>query len=103
MYSTFKPLDKVQKQYRRCYVRKCILRNFEKFTGKRLCQILFYDKFAHLKPVTLLKKRPWHRCFPVNFAKFVRMSFLQNTSGRLLPKVWDNNIYYNNRDIYLIF
>ena len=32
----------------------------------------------------LLKKRLWHRCFPVNFAKFLRKTFLQKTSGRLL-------------------
>ena len=32
----------------------------------------------------LLKKRLWRRCFPVNFAKFIRTPFLQNTSGRLL-------------------
>ena len=25
-----------------------------------------------------------HRCFLVNFAKFLRTTFLQNTSGRLL-------------------
>ena len=31
-----------------------------------------------------VKKRLWYRCFPVNFAKFLRTSFLQNTSGRLL-------------------
>ena len=24
------------------------------------------------RPATLLKKRLWHRCFPVNFAKFLR-------------------------------
>ena len=36
------------------------------------------------KVATLLKKRLWHRCFPVNFAKFSRAPFLQNTSGRLL-------------------
>ena len=33
---------------------------------------------------TLLKKRLSHRCFPVNFGKFQRTPFLQNTSGRLL-------------------
>ena len=33
------------------------------------------------RPVTLLIKRLWHRCFPVNFAKFLRILFLQNTSG----------------------
>ena len=31
-----------------------------------------------------LKKRLWHRCFPVNFTKFLRTPFLKNTSGRLL-------------------
>ena len=31
-----------------------------------------------------LKKSLWHRCFPVNFAKFLRTPFLQNTPGRLL-------------------
>ena len=35
-------------------------------------------------PATLLKKRLWHRCFPLNFAKFLRTPFLQDTSGRLL-------------------
>ena len=35
-------------------------------------------------PATLLKKRFWHGCFPVNFAKRLRAPFLQNTSGRLL-------------------
>ena len=36
------------------------------------------------KPATLLKKRLWHRCFLVNFAEFLRITFVQNTSGRLL-------------------
>ena len=26
-------------------------------------------------PKSLLKKRPWHRCFPVNITKFLRTSF----------------------------
>ena len=34
--------------------------------------------FLGLRPATLLKKRLWHRCFPVNFAKFSRTFFLQN-------------------------
>ena len=28
-----------------------------------------------LRPATLSKKRLWQRCFPVNFAKFLRASF----------------------------
>ena len=41
------------------------------------------NKVAGLRPVTLLKKRLWHRCFPVNFQKFVTF-FLRSTSGQLL-------------------
>ena len=37
-------------------------------------------------PATLLKKRFWHRCFLVKFAKFLRTPILQNNSGRLLLK-----------------
>ena len=33
---------------------------------------------------TLFKKRLWHRCFPVNFTKFLRAFCKQNTFGRLL-------------------
>ena len=35
-------------------------------------------------PAALLKKRLRHRYFPVNFAKFLRTTFLQNNFGRLL-------------------
>ena len=45
---------------------------------------LFFNKVAGLRPATLLKKKLWHSCFPVNFAEFLRAPFLQNTSGRLL-------------------
>ena len=65
-------------------MKKGVLRNFTKFTGKYMCQSLFFNKVAGLGPVTLFKKRLWHRCFSVNFAKFLRITFLQNTSGRLL-------------------
>ena len=57
----------------RCSVKKAfVLRNFAKFTGKHLCQSLFFNKVAR----NFIKKRLWHRCFPVNFAKFLRTTFL---------------------------
>ena len=73
--------------HQRCSVIKGVLRNFAKFTGKHLCQRLFFNKVAGLRAAALLKKSLWHRCFPVNFAKFLRTPFLQNTSGRLLSNV----------------
>ena len=64
----------------RCFVKKGVLRDFAKFTGKHLCQRLFFNKIAAI----LFKKSLWHRCFPVNFAKYLRTPFSQNTSEQLL-------------------
>ena len=36
------------------------------------------------QPATLLKKRLRHKCFPLNFAKYLKTPFLQNIPGRLL-------------------
>ena len=47
----------------------CSVKNFAKFTGKHLCQGLFFNKVAALRHETLLKKWLWHRYFPVTFAK----------------------------------
>ena len=58
------------------FCKKGVLRNLIKFTGKHLCRSLFFNKFAGLCPATLFKKRLWHRCFPVNFIKFLRTPFL---------------------------
>ena len=54
------------------FFKKGVLKNFGKFTGKHLCQSLFFNKVAEVRPETLLKKRLWHRCFPLNFVKFLR-------------------------------
>ena len=72
--------------HQKCSARKRVLRSFTKFRWKHLCQSLFFNKVAGLGPATLLKKRlwQWHRYLPVNFAKFLRTLFLQNTSGLLL-------------------
>ena len=63
--------------------RKAVLKKFVKFTVKHLCQGLFFNKLAGLRPETLLKKSLWHRCFPVNCVNFLRTFFLQSTLGRL--------------------
>ena len=42
--------------HRRYSFKKCVLRNFAKFTGKHLCQSLFFSKVAGLRPATLFKK-----------------------------------------------
>ena len=52
------------------FCKKGVLRNLAKFKGKHLCQSRFFNEVAGLRPATSLKKRLWHRCFLVNFAKF---------------------------------
>ena len=67
--------------------KRSVVKNFTKFTGKHLCQSLFFNKVAGLMPATLFKKRLatllkerlWNRCFPVNFAKFLRTPLLYRT------------------------
>ena len=49
------------------------LRNSAKFTGKHLCQRLFFNR---PEACNFIKKRLWRRSFPVSFAKFLRTSFL---------------------------
>ena len=77
--------DQRSKNYRSshqsCSMKKDVLRNFTKFTGKHLCQSLFFNKVVGLRPVTLLKKRLWHRCFLVNFVKFLRHRFYRTPLG----------------------
>ena len=68
----------VRSSHPEVFCEKGVLRSFAKFTGKHLCQSLFFDKVADLRPKAciFIKKRPWHRYFYVNFAKFLRTPFL---------------------------
>ena len=65
----------------RCSVEKVFLEISQNSKENTCARVSFLIK---LQARPLLKKRLWHRCFPVNFAKFLRTPFLQNTSGRLL-------------------
>ena len=64
--------------HRGCSVTKGIIRNFAKFTGKHLSQSLFFYNAAGLETCNFIKKRLRHRCFPVNFAKFLRTPFTKH-------------------------
>ena len=62
---------------------KGVLRNFTKFTGKHLCQILIFNKVAGLRSATLLKET-MTQVFPSEFCEISQNTFLQNNSGQLL-------------------
>ena len=76
--------ERLSKQLSQLLYKKSVFKIFAKFARRHLCQSLFFNKVAGLKSSTLLKKMLWHRCFPVNFVKFLRTSFLWNTSRSLL-------------------
>ena len=71
------------------FCKKGVLRNVAKLTGKQLCQSLYFNKVAGLRPATLLKQRLWHLCFPVNFAKLLRTPFLTEQLRWLRLNVYD--------------
>ena len=74
------------------FCKKGFLKNFAKFAGIHLCQSLFFNKVAGLRPATLLKKRLWRRCFPANFVKFLRTPFLtERLWWLLLPFYFTSN------------
>ena len=56
----------------RCSVKKMFLEILQNSKENSCDRVFFLNKVAGLGPATLLKKRLWHRCFPMNFAKFLR-------------------------------
>ena len=60
----------------RCFVKKSVLRDFAKFTGKHQCQCLFFD---------FIKKETMGKVFSCEFREIYKNTFfLQITSERLL-------------------
>ena len=52
------------------YKRRCVLKNFTKFTGRQLHQSLFLNKVA-----TLLKKETVERMFSFEFCEIVKNTY----------------------------
>ena len=70
----------LRSSHQRCSAKKVFLeisRNSQETTCARISFLIKLQA----APATLLKKRLWHRCFPVNFTKSIRTPFLRNISG----------------------
>ena len=59
----------------KCCGKKGFRKNLAKFAEKHLCQSLCFNKLE-----TLLNERLRHRCFHVNFVKFLRPLFFNRTT-----------------------
>ena len=72
-----------QKQPPAVFYKKGVLTNFSKFTGKHLCQSLFF-------------KRLYYRFFPVNFPKFVGPLFFTKHLWATASAIRTMSNIYNN-------
>ena len=66
--------------HRKCSIEICVLENFIKFTGKHLCQSLFFNKVAGLSPTN---------------------NFTENDSTEHLPTTVSD--YKNHLECYMLF
>ena len=58
---------------------------------------------TRLRPATLLKKRLWHRCFPVNFAKFLGTLFVtEHLRARCLDNIQIDITLYHDIQRFII-
>ena len=71
----------------RCSVKKLfleILQNSQEHNCARVSFLIKLQASGSRHQASLLKRRLWYRRFPVNFLKFLRTHFSQNTPGLLL-------------------
>ena len=81
-----------------------ILQNWQEKTCAR---VYFFNKVTGLRPATLLEKRLRHRCFPVNFVKFLRTDFFKVTDSQKYESLYmiaafhsySENIWKRSRSI----
>ena len=72
---------KLQKQSFAHILQKRCSSKFREFHRKIPVLKFLFNKVAGLKTCNFIKKRLQHRCFRVKFAKYLRTSFLRNTSS----------------------
>ena len=89
------PKLKIETFFQRCSAKKMFL-EISQNSQENTCARVFFKKIAGLRPATLLKKRLWHRCFPVNFAKFLRTPFLTE-HFRWLLLFYDDRVFLLSR------
>ena len=56
-------------------MKKGVLKNFEKFTRKHLCQSVLFNRVADLRPATLLKRAQMAQMFLCEFCKIFKNTY----------------------------
>ena len=81
-----------------CSVKKVFLEIPQNSQENTCARVSFLIKLQ-ASPATLLQKRPWHWCFPVNFAKFLRTPFFTQHLWWLLLYfgLYESPLYFHRR------
>ena len=83
----------IKKQPPEGFCKKGVLKKFHKIRLKHLCWRLFLTEFQVWGLQLYYKRDSNSQCFQVNFVKFLRTSFLQNTSVIFLTVSFQKVLY----------
>ena len=92
----------IKKQPLEGFSKKGVLKKFRKIHLKTPGLESYFNRVSGLRVVTLLKKRLQHRCFQINFMKFLRTPFLQNTSVICLTVSFHKEVLYICSNLLLL-
>ena len=76
------------------FCKKVTLQILQNLQENTCASVSFFDKVAAIRPAILLKTILQHRCFPVDFARFVRIPFFREQFWWLflyIPKIYNIN------------
>ena len=78
VFETLKSLENVLSEaaVQRCSVKRGLLRNFAKFTGKHLCQSHFFNKVAVMRSAAF-KKETLEQVFSCGFCEIIKNTFFR--------------------------
>ena len=77
LFKTFRDIRNNRSSHQRCSMKKGIVKNFTTFTGKHLCQSLFFNKVTGLRLATLLKKETLTQVFSREFCKILKNTYFE--------------------------
>ena len=83
--------------HRRCSVRKGVVKNFAKFTGKHLCQSLFINKLQ-AKPFNFINKETQAQVFSCELCEISKNSFSYRTPPVAVSGY--SQFYYTSSSFY---
>ena len=83
------------------FCKKDVLRNFVKFTGKHLCQSIFFNKVAGLSPeaCNFIKKETLAQVFSCGFCEISKNTFSYRTSP-VAVSGWGQSRRYEKSSTY---